>query len=235
MSELLKKLPAVILLCIMLALQAGCGEGEETNAPAVLLTASTVASTTANSHTHTVAIPFGDLVGANTTNYRSSVSSGHSHVIALSTGQLADLYKGYQVQVTCTLADGHTHDWVVLGGTLVYESLCYNCHGNDKRGTSGMSDRPPLASQRGALQNPSGQPFSTATAATPDPNFYPSTVATDGASLYAGSCYCHGPLASSTKRGRTASQITAAIGSVPSMQGIPLNTTQIQAITDALK
>ena len=102
-----------------------------------------------------------------------------------------------------------------------------------------MVGRPPLASQVSALVDPLGQPLSTAPAATPDPLYDPSTITpptgTDGAALYASSCGCHGPLASSTKRGRTAAQITTAIGSASSMKGITLSTTQIQAIADALK
>ncbi|MCL5022967.1 MAG: cytochrome c [Nitrospirae bacterium] len=60
---------------------------------------------------------------------------------------------------------------------------------------------------------------------------------TDGTSLYNQYCSsCHGPLASSSKLGRTAAQITAAInGGVPAMAGLStLTSAQIQAIADAL-
>lgn len=244
MGGTLKRTLLMAIFVVALAVLAGCGEGDETNAPAAKLSATTVASATVNGHSHTVSLPFGDLQSSKTVNYRSSIDSGHYHVIALSPGQLADLYQGYRLQTTSTPAltapstqtDRHTHAWVIEGGNLVYESICYNCHGNSKRGSSGMSNQPPLASQRVALVNPSGQPLSTATPATPDPSFDPSSVTPDGASLYAGTCAsCHGVLASSTKRGRTAVQITVAIGSISSMKGISLSAAQIQAIADALK
>jgi cytochrome c5 len=229
-------------MTLTLAILAGCGESDEggTTAAGIVLTASSISSTTVNGHTHSVSMPFSDLAATATVNYRSSETSGHTHVIALSAQQLGDLYTGKQVKVTSTPAvDGHLHDWVFQGGNLVYESICFNCHSNSKRGTAGMAGRPPLSSQVSALVDPSGQPFSTAPVAIPDPNFNPSAplppVGNDGVALYGANCACHGPLASSTKRGRTAAQITSAIGSVSSMKGISLNATQIQAIADALK
>ena len=235
---------AFLRICIMAIMTltllglAGCGEGDEgTTASGVVLTASSVTSTMVNGHNHSVSLPFSDLGASATVNYRSDATSGHSHVIALSAQQLGDLYTGKQVKVTSTLAaDGHSHEWLFQGGNLVYESICFNCHTNSKRGTSGMAGRPPLASQVSALVSPSGQPFSTATPAVPDPNFNPSAVVVTGASLYGGNCAsCHGLLASSTKRGRSAAQITSAIGSVSDMKSISLSATQIQAIADALK
>ena len=58
----------------------------------------------------------------------------------------------------------------------------------------------------------------------------------DGAVLYATYCAgCHGPLATSTKRGKTAAEISAAIGSVPAMSGLSsLTKEQIAAIASAL-
>lgn len=64
-------------------------------------------------------------------------------------------------------------------------------------------------------------------------------VVIDGAPLYANNCAgCHGPLATSTKLGRTATQITNAIASVPLMNSNSnlraLSAAQIQAISKAL-
>ena len=167
------RISLVAVMTLTLAGLAGCGEGGEgTAASGVVLTASSVTSTTVNDHTHSVSLPFADLGAAATVNYRSSATSGHTHVIALSAQQLGDLYTGKQVKVTSTpAADGHSHEWLFQGGNLVYESICFNCHTNSKRGTSGMAGRPPLASQVSALMSPSGQPFSTASPAVPDPNF----------------------------------------------------------------
>jgi mono/diheme cytochrome c family protein len=318
----LKCMVLAAALTLVLAGLTGCAE---TNTPGTKLTASVAASDTTANHTHTVSIPFSDLGGGKTVDYRSSVTSGHSHVIALSGGQLSDLNNGLRVVVTSTPAvtDGHTHTWNILGGNIVYESICYNCHSNDKRGVS----QPPLQSQKNALQSPSTQPLSSALTVTPDPNYgttaqtltistsslaaatvgstysqtlsatggtspylwsissgalpaglsltngvisgtptvagnFPITVKAvdsataaqsvskdltvsvtavaipiDGAAFYTTTCAgCHGPLASSTKRGRSAAQITAAIGSVGSMSGLSsLTTAQIQAIATALQ
>lgn len=327
----LKRMVSVAFLAFALVNLVGCGEG--TNTPSTPLTASTVSSNPptnlVDSHTHSVSIPFSDLGGGKTVNYRSSVTSGHSHVIALSAGQLADLYNGLRVQVVSTpAADGHTHLWNILGGQIVYESICYNCHSNDKRGVSQMnSSQPPLQSQKNALQSPPTQPLSSAVSATPDPNFgttaqtltittpsltgavvgtfhsqslsatggtspyvwsitgyhpawlalsaggvisgtptatdtgnYTLTVkvtdsatpaatasgsftlgvtavapAIDGAALYASYCAgCHGALAGSRKRGKSAAQITSALATVPDMSGISLTAAQIQAVATAL-
>ncbi len=60
--------------------------------------------------------------------------------------------------------------------------------------------------------------------------------ALDGAALYGQYCAgCHGPLATSSKLGRSASQIQDAINSIPMMSSLKsLTTAQINAIADAL-
>ena len=59
----------------------------------------------------------------------------------------------------------------------------------------------------------------------------------DGAALYGSKCAsCHQPLATSTKKGRTAEQISAAIGSVASMSSLStLTAAEVQAIAAALQ
>ena len=60
-------------------------------------------------------------------------------------------------------------------------------------------------------------------------------AAINGAALYAANCQgCHGTLATSSKRTRTASQIASAIANVGSMTGINLTPAQITAIAAAL-
>ena len=186
MFFLLKRILPAAILAFALAGLAGCGEGSETNTPSTPLTAVKVTSSTTSSHSHTVDIPVTGLTGSSTINVRSSITSGHSHVIALSAGQLADLNKGYRVEVTSTpAADGHTHVWNILGGTVVYDTICYGCHSNDKLGKSQMnSSQPPLQSQKDALGNPSGQPLSPAVSAAPDPNYGAPSITT--ATLNAG-------------------------------------------------
>jgi mono/diheme cytochrome c family protein len=71
------------------------------------------------------------------------------------------------------------------------------------------------------------QAIADALATTAPPPPPPTTL--DGAALYASTCAgCHGPLASSSKRGRTAAQITAA----NMTKG--LSSAQVQAVANAL-
>ncbi len=61
------------------------------------------------------------------------------------------------------------------------------------------------------------------------------TVAVDGKTLYANNCAaCHGPVATSTKMGRVAQQIQAALSSIPQMKPIQLTTNEISLIAAAL-
>jgi mono/diheme cytochrome c family protein len=239
MENNLKSLLAVASMAFALAILGGCG-GDGSDKPAVQLSASEVTSGTANAHTHTVSIPFSDLGTAVQVNYTSSSTSGHTHLIALSSQQISDLITGMRVIVTSTAApDGHTHTWEIMGGNILYESKCYNCHGNGKRGSSRMpgTSYTPLASQQAALANPSAAPLSTAPAVTPDIT-PPPTPTLDGAALYSLNCStCHGPLATSSKRGSSVTQIKNAIATPSTGMG-SLNTltdAQIQAIADAIK
>jgi hypothetical protein len=115
----------------------------------------------------------------------------------------------------------------------------HNCHGNNKRGSSRMpgTSYTPLASQQAALANPAAAYLSTAPAVIP--NITPPPPPTlDGAALYYSSCsFCHGPIATSSKRGSSVTQIKNAIATPFTGMG-SLNTltdAQIQAIADAIK
>jgi mono/diheme cytochrome c family protein len=233
-------------LITAVSLVFGCGEKGETNVPAVKLTSSTVTSQTVSAHTHTVTIPFTDISAAPVADlqYRSSVSSGHSHVIALSKQQIIDLNNGMRLSLTSSVPDSvvsvsHTHTWDIQGGTVLYDRSCYNCHSNDKRGNSPMNVSF-NESQTKAVVNPGSAPLSTTSPATPDPAFIPSgSVSLDGAALYAANCVggsCHGSLINSTKANKTASQIQGAIdsnqGGMSSLGG--LTPAQVQAIAAAL-
>jgi len=131
-----------------------------------------------------------------------------------------------------------------VDGPALYASRCAACHGplatSGKRGTTLARLQTAIAANSGGMGGLSTltaaelQAIVTAlnpTTTTPPP------VVTDGPTLYASNCAaCHGPLATSTKAGRTAAQIQAAItngiGGMGSLTS--LTTTQVSAIATAL-
>jgi len=199
MTVAMYRLPALIVIAALSAGLTACGGENETNAPSVALTASTVASTTVSSHTHSVTVPFSDVSTAPpsaTLQYRSDTVSGHSHVIALSSQQMIDLNSGMRLSLTSSPPDSgidHTHVWNIQGGSVLYEKKnCYNCHSNDKRNNRPMNVTF-NASQTAAVINPATAPVSSSLAVTPDPNYAVSSgTPVNAASVYAGRCAgCH--------------------------------------------
>jgi len=232
----------ILVVVAISVMQFGCGEGSETNAPAVKLTASTVASTAVGIHEHSVTIPFIDVSSspATMTQYRSDTANGHSHVIALSSQQMTDLNNGMRLSLTSSAPNTgapHTHVWNIQGGSVLYEKNCYNCHSNDKRGQNPMNVSF-NASQSNAVRAPGSAPVSTAIPAIPDPSYSPGISTPDGVALYAGACAdCHNPLSSTNKPNRTAQNIRDAINNTTvtgmgSLSG--LTDLQLQAIAAAL-
>ena len=105
------------------------------------------------------------------------------------------------------------------GGKAAPLGKCFGCHIDE--GSSGWGVPPHAMSQP----------------PTPTPTPVPSPVPGDGATLYAQYCQkCHGALATSAKKGRTATQISNAItanrGGMGSLKA--LSATQISAIATAL-
>ncbi len=242
MNNLIKTVFLFSLLALI-PLLFGCGD-KETNEPAVKLTASTVASSAdATSHTHTVSIPFTDISAAPASTvyqYRSTIINGHSHVIALTKQQMIDINNGMRVSLTSSdpnSGSAHTHNWNVVGGSILYDKNCYNCHSNDQRGHNPMNVSF-NSSQTAAVKNPSSAPLSTSPSSVPDPNYQPPTnITVNGPTLYASNCEsCHGLLATSTKLNRSFSAIKTAIvnnsGGMASLGA--LSDLQLQAIADAL-
>ncbi|MFZ2951260.1 MAG: cytochrome c [Desulfuromonadaceae bacterium] len=240
MNAILKVIILSAAAIAMTVAITGCGDDRGDNVPAVKLTASAVVSDLTNGHGHNVEIPFSDMDLASDPNftatipfqYRSSDNTGHSHVIALSKLQMIDLNNGMRVTLTSSVPDtstSHTHVWNLLGGGILYDKHCYNCHTNDKRGHNPMNVVF-NAAQTSAVTFPAAQPLSTSPAATPDPGFMPVLeLSLDGVYLYDTYCAgCHGPLASSTKSNRTAAQIKLGMGTMG------LSDAQIQAIATAL-
>jgi len=241
MERRVKRILVPFILAVVTFVLSGCGDNDETSAPAVKLTASAVVSSTDSSHAHSVSIPFADVSPAPADavlQYRSDVVGGHSHVIALSKQQMIDLNNGMQLSLVSSAPSSggaHTHSWGIQGGGVLYEKNCYNCHSNDKRGHNPMNVVF-NAGQTAAVKSPGTAPVSTATPAVPDPGYTPGTTVPNGAALYGALCEgCHGPLATSAKLNRTAQNISDGIIAEPSMGGLgSLTTAQLQAIAAAL-
>lgn len=243
MNILFKCITASAAIIVMTAILVGCGEKED-NVPAIKLTASAVVSELSNGHGHNVEIPFTDISStpaADLFQYRSSDNTGHSHVIALSKQQMIDLNNGMRVTVISSASSSgtpHTHTWNIIGGNVLYDKNCYNCHTNDKRGHNPMNVSF-TADQSNAVRAPTTAPLSVSPAAIPDPGFTPSTtVLLDGPALYATNCSnCHGALASSTKINKTFIQIKGAITNNTGGMGSlgALTDAQLQAVETALK
>jgi mono/diheme cytochrome c family protein len=130
-------------------------------------------------------------------------------------------------------------------GATLYANNCQSCHGalatSSKLNRTATQIQTAITGNAGnvmgslsGLTSTQIQAIATAlVSVTPPP-----PPATDGATLYANNCQsCHGPLATSSKLNRSATQIQSAItnnagGVMGSLSG--LTTTQIQAIATAL-
>ena len=132
-------------------------------------------------------------------------------------------------------------------GATLYADYCASCHGalasSSKRGATASAITAAInnnTGRMGSLSNLTASQISAIAAAlaggttTPPP---PPPTTTDGATLYADYCAsCHGALASSSKKGTTASAITAAINNNTGRMGSlsNLTSTQISAIAAVL-
>ena len=111
-------------------------------------------------------------------------------------------------------------------GATLYASNCASCHGplasSTKAGRTAAQTQNAINNNIGGMGTSSLRSLTTAQVAaiatvlgqqTPPPPLPPTPI-TDGPTLYGNYCgSCHGPLASSTKKGTTAAQIQAAINS----------------------
>ncbi|MCZ7404877.1 MAG: hypothetical protein O8C67_08100, partial [Candidatus Methanoperedens sp.] len=129
-----------------------------------------------------------------------------------------------------------------LDGATLYSSYCQDCHNpltsSSKLGATAAQiqiaiNTVPEMKALSSLRMVQLQAISTALVVTTTSS---PTTALDRAALYASYCQgCHNPLASSTKKGRTADQIKNSITAVSSMNSLStLNSAQIQAIAIAL-
>ncbi len=182
----------------------------------------------------------------------SAISSvGQMSGLSLTSAQIsaiASALAGTTPMPTPTPTPGPTPPPTTNGATL-YANNCSGCHGalatSSKRGRTAAQITSAISSvsQMRGISLTSAQISAIASALsgttpTPTPTPTPGPTpppTTDGATLYANNCSgCHGALATSSKRGRTAAQITSAISSVSQMRGISLTSAQISAIASAL-
>jgi mono/diheme cytochrome c family protein len=137
--------------------------------------------------------------------------------------------------------------------SALYDTNCAGCHGplatSSKRGATVARIQAAIAANTGGMGRFStlsaadiqaivaalATTGTTASTAPASPSTTPASTV-DGGALYATNCAaCHGALANSSKLGRTATQIQAAIGSIGAMGSLStLSTAQVQAIATAL-
>jgi len=132
-----------------------------------------------------------------------------------------------------------------IDGAALYTSDCSSCHGalatSSKLGRTAAQIQAAIGSV-GAMSSFSSlsaaqvQAIAAALASPPPPTPTPTPTPTDGAALYTTNCSgCHGAIATSSVKGKTAAQIQSAIGSVRAMSGLStLTSAQIQAIATAI-
>ncbi|VVB93443.1 Cytochrome c6 [uncultured archaeon] len=135
---------------------------------------------------------------------------------------------------------------VTPDGAALYAGNCAGCHNplatTTKPGRTAAQIQNAIAtvsamSSLSSLSSAQIQAIATALAVSSTPTPTPtSTVTPDGTALYASYCQgCHGPLATTTKPGRTATQIQNAIATVSAMSSLSsLSSAQINAIATAL-
>jgi len=134
---------------------------------------------------------------------------------------------------------------MILDGTALYAGNCAGCHNplesttKPGRTAAQIQNAITTVSVMNSLSLTSQQLEAIASALplAPTPTPTPTPTSTlNGATLYATYCAgCHNPLASTTKPGRTATQIQNSITSVSSMNSLStLSSAQIQAIATAL-
>ena len=121
-------------------------------------------------------------------------------------------------------------------GKVLYQKNCSSCHGNldvsDVKGSSWQVIKNSIGTvtQMKTLSWLSDEELKLISTALGKP------PGLDGAKLYQTHCAaCHNPLATSTKKGRSALQITNSIASVSQMKFLELKTEEIEAIAEALK
>jgi len=128
----------------------------------------------------------------------------------------------------------------------LYAANCANCHGaldvSTKKGITIARLQNAIANNTGGMGSLSALTAAeqqtivsglTPAAPTPAPTPTP-TPTTDGAALYAANCAgCHGPLATSSKKGATAAQIQSRMDAPP-FASRALTSAEVQSIAEAL-
>jgi len=127
-------------------------------------------------------------------------------------------------------------------GTTLYANNCAFCHGaldvTSKPGRTAAEIQAAIQNigQMSSLSNLTTEEIQAIADVLPAAPVVTPGTPPDGAALYSSECSgCHGPLATTSKPGRTAAEIQAAIQSVGQMSSLSILTTEeIQAIADVL-
>lgn len=185
---------------------------------------------------------------ANSTKLNRSATQISGAILANAGGQMGTLntLTVAQIQAIADALVTVTPPPPVTDGATLYGNYCQACHGplasSSKLNRTASQITTAISSNAGGVMGSLSSQLSATqiqAIATALVRTTPPPPVTDGATLYATYCQsCHGPLATSAKLNRTATQITNAISSnagnvMGSLNG-QLSTTQIQAIATAL-
>lgn len=157
---------------------------------------------------------------------------------------LAAICVAFSVYGSDSSARTSTTSTSTSSGATLYATYCAGCHGtlasSSVKGATATQIQSAIANvsamhSLSTLTSTQIQAIASALSST-STSTSTSTSSSTGATLYTSYCSgCHGPLASSTVKGATATQIQSAISTVSAMHSLStLTSTQIQAIAAAL-
>jgi len=140
---------------------------------------------------------------------------------------------------------GRQPQGMVMNGAILYSDNCAGCHSalatSSKLGRSAIQIQTAITNNTGGMGSlntlTSGQIQAIADSLATGGSAPPPAATPDGAALYLTNCAgCHGPLATTSKPGRTAAQIQSAITNNTGGMGamMTLTAAQIQAIASVL-
>gem|GEM_PF-3073139 len=178
----------------------------------------------------------------------AQISGAISSVSVMNTATLRSLSSAQITAIASVLPPAPTPTPTpapTLDGATLYATYCSSCHnslasttkpGRTAAQISGAISSVSVMNTATLRSLSSAQISAIASVLPPAPTPTPTPATLDGATLYATYCSsCHNSLASTTKPGRTATQISSAITSVSAMNSLStLSSAQISAIASVL-